>query len=57
MIARNCASLTGSVDSLHRYVKNAKLDKDQQSGYTESHKDVQCLKVGAGGGGKEVGGW
>lgn len=41
--------LTGSVDSLHRYVKNAKLDKDQQSGYTESHKDVQCLKVGAGG--------
>lgn len=41
----------GSVYSLHRYVKNAKLDKDQQSGYTESHKDVQCLEVeGAEGG-------
>lgn len=34
-----------SVDSLHRYVKNAKLDKDQNSGHTESHKDVQCLEV------------
>lgn len=33
------------MDSLHRYVKNAKLDKDQHSGYTESHKDVQCLEV------------
>ncbi len=42
--------LTGSVDSLQRYVKNAKLDKDQHSGHTESHKDVQCLRWGDGGG-------
>lgn len=46
----------GSVYSLHRYVKNAKLDKDQQSGYTESHKDVQCLEVeGAEGGQRRKG--
>lgn len=32
--------------SLHRYVKNAKLDKGQRSGHTESHKDVQCLEAG-----------
>lgn len=39
------------MDSLHRYVKNAKLDKDQHSSHTESHKDVQCLEVeGAEGG-------
>lgn len=43
------------MDSQHRYVKNAKLDKDQRSGHTETcarthtHKDVQCLEVeGAG---------
>lgn len=43
--AHHPVSLTGSVDSLQRYVKNAKLDKDQRSGHTESHKDVQCLEI------------
>lgn len=39
------------MDPRQRYVKNAKLDKDQHSGHTESHKDVQCLEVeGAEGG-------
>lgn len=45
-----CPSSCLSVDSLQRYVKNAKLDKDQHSGHTESHKDVQCSEV-------EEGGW
>lgn len=56
--------------SLQRYVKNAKLDKDQRSGHTESHKDVQCLEFGERGssrgwmdeeederGGRRVRGW
>lgn len=44
-----CPSSCLSVDSLQRYVKNAKLDKDQHSGHTESHKDVQCSEVERGG--------
>lgn len=68
--AHHPVSLTGSVDSLQRYVKNAKLDKDQRSGHTESHKDVQCLEFGERGssrgwmdeeederGGRRVRGW
>lgn len=53
--AHHPVSLTGSVDSLQRYVKNAKLDKDQCSGHTESHKDVQCLEIFLRGGAE--GGW
>lgn len=53
--AHHPVSLTGSVDSLQRYVKNAKLDKDQRSGHTESHKDVQCLEFFLRGGAE--GGW
>lgn len=44
------------MDTAHRYVKNAKLDKDQLSGHTESHKDVQCLEMeGAEGEGRRDG--
>ena len=53
--AHHPVSLTGSVDFPQRYVKNAKLDKDQHSGHTESHKDVQCLEFFFRGGGSR--GW
>lgn len=44
------------MDSLHRYVKNAKLDKEQLSGHTRPHKDVQCLEdVGVDGRGRGQG--
>jgi len=56
-----CLSVTLSVClAKRRYVKNSELDKDQHTGRTESHKDVQCLEVEGGRGWteeEEDGGW